>query len=131
MGIGYIILYTVLALGVFGMVLCMLRYRLPTRKARVQFEGEVHYRMIDIDFSLRNVYEQYVGNRPVYLLDSPRLYVRLRDKNRLWPESPLLMFDKQYTIKARLSARPLLFGGYGPARIESLEQLAIEPSIKK
>ena len=131
MSIGFILLYAVLCIGIIGLLVCMLRYRLPAARPREVFEGEVHYRMIDVDFSLRNVYEQYVGNRPLYLVDSPRFYLRARDKNRLWPESPLTMHEKNYTMKARLSVRPLLFGGYGFARLESLERVDIEPTIQK
>ncbi|UII31496.1 hypothetical protein LVD17_24695 [Fulvivirga ulvae] len=95
------------------------------------------YRMVDTgqgDF-LRNGIELLLGNKKIFLADPiddvKWIYVDKTAFGKLWPESPLDMSRKNYTIKASFRTRKLLFGGYAKASLISIEKLEENPIIRK
>ncbi|WP_221417854.1 hypothetical protein, partial [Fulvivirga kasyanovii] len=110
--------------------------RLPVSKSIV-IDSRVIYRMVDTtqgDF-LRNGIEMLLGNKKVFLADPIDdlnwVYVDKTIFEKLWPESPLEMSRKNYTIKARFRTYKLLFGGYGKASVIGIEKLEENPIIRK
>ena len=59
------------------------------------------------------------------------IYVGKRAFGKLWPEPPLEMSRKNYTIKARFKTYKLLLGGYAKASVISIEKLEENPIIRK
>lgn len=94
-------------------------------------EGVVHYQVVELAFSLRQAVERLLGNRLVRLEGHPPLYVSKADYVKLWPESPQVMLEKGYTVKAKLRAQPRLLGGSLRARVVSTEILQQRPKISK
>lgn len=84
---------------------------------------------------LRNGTELLLGNKKVFLADPiddlQWVYVDKITFRKLWPEPPLAMSRKNYTIKARFRTYKLLFGGYGKASVISIEKLEENPIIRK
>lgn len=106
-------------------------YRIPNGDQRRSFEGEAHYKFLELNFTNRQLFEELIANRIVRLQGHPLLYVSEPDHAKLYPESPQNMSDKGYTLRARMTAVPLLFGGYGLAEVVSVERIDKEPIISK
>ncbi len=108
-----------------------LRYRLPSSQAET-IEGEVFYKFLDNEFNHRAMFEEMLlGKSSLRLTDRSRWFVNANDLSLAWPESPHDMLKKGYTMSVTLHARPLRFGGYGPARIVSANRLNKAPMIGK
>jgi len=106
-------------------------YRIPAGDIDEAISGEVHYKFIELGLTNREAFEGVFGNRVVRLVGQPVLFVPAAQIARLWPESPHEMRDKRYTLRAKLQAKRLLFGGYGVAEIASIERLEKEPILSK
>lgn len=113
-------------------------YRIPNGGERLLFEGEVRYKFLELSLTNRQFFEGLFNNRPVRLEENPLLlleedplFVSQDDRSKLWPEDPFGMAAKGYTFRTRLTAAPLLFGGYGLAELVSLERIEKKPIIKK
>ena len=112
----------------------MVLFRLPCNGAKI-IKAKISYRMIDIGFddAVRDYFEYACGNAKVYLAGNmiPWLYVDSGDRKRLWPESPFVMREKNYTIVATFKVRKLLFDGYSIAEITDTQRVAGIPEIPK
>ena len=106
-------------------------YRIPNGDERRLFEGEVHYKVLELSFANRQLVEELIANRIVRLQGHPLFYVSETDHAKLYPESPLRMSESGYTFRARLTARPLLFGGHGLAEVINVERIEKEPIVSK
>ena len=96
---------------------CFAIYRIPSSQDEVTFEAEIHYKFFELNLNNRAIFEDFLNNRVARLIGQPILYVNQQDHSRLWPENPHDLFKKNYTYSAKLSAKPLLFGGYGLANV--------------
>ncbi len=112
-------------------VICLVLYRLPEGENFKYFEGNVHYKFLELGLDNRSFFESLLGNRPARLVGVPELFVSESDKKLLWSESPWDMDEKRYTYRAKLVAHPLKFGGYGPARVLGIRRVNEEPRISK
>jgi hypothetical protein len=108
-------------------------YRVPSGEQSVVFQGEVHYKVVEMAFSNREAFEYYApgGLKLVRIEGSPDLFVSAADRKRLWPEDPFTMMDKGYTLNAKIRASPLLFGGYGVSNVATVERINGQPHISK
>ncbi|NQY38415.1 MAG: hypothetical protein HRT37_26475 [Alteromonadaceae bacterium] len=122
---------TLICLFIFWLIISAIVYRAYWNENPVTFTGEIHYKLLEINFNNRSVFEELLANRIVRLEGHPVLYVNEGDDDKLWPESPWDMRDKGYTIKATLIAQPLLWGGYGVAKLGKIEIIDAEPIISK
>lgn len=111
----------------------LLAYRIPATASPVVFEGPVHYKVLELGLTNRDVFEMLMptGLRIARIVDAPELYVIESDHARLWKEDPFSMREKGYTMKVRMEAQPLLFGGYGRSKVVTLERIKGEPAISK
>ncbi len=125
------------------LVLPILLIRAPVGDS-VELVGEIRYQMRDPGpvpgQLIRTPVESLFGKRGLYLVNGPsgytmesgpRLYVSEADWLRCWPEDPHDMQEKGYTMEAVLVARPLLVGGYTPARLVSVRRIEKLPVITK
>ncbi|CAM3141090.1 hypothetical protein SHLO109777_19560 [Shewanella loihica] len=106
-------------------------YRIPSKAAKAIFVGEVHYKFVELSIENRELFENLLGNRIVRLEGHPVLYVSEAERSQLWLESPHDMSKKGYTLKATLTAPPLLLGGYGQAELIHVEVINKEPILSK
>lgn len=106
-------------------------YRIPADGSEEVFSGEVHYKFLELGLTNREAFEKLFGNRIVRLEGQSVFFVPSAQKKRLWQESPHVMREKKYTLRAKLRAKPLLFGGYGVAEIANIERLEKEPLLTK
>lgn len=102
-------------------------YRIPSGPAQQVFRGAVRYKLLDFGLSNREFFENVLANRAVALDGHPDLYASLADVNQLWRESPGGMAHKSDAYTATLTARPLLFGGYGRADISNVVRVEKPP----
>ena len=93
--------------------------------------------MVDIgqvDF-VRNGMEYKRQNRRIFLQDTidgiQWLYVDSTDFNKLWPEPPFTMREKNYTIKAKFETHRLLSGEYAKAILLEYDSIEGIPMITK
>ncbi len=106
-------------------------YRIPVDHEEDVLAGEVHYKFLELGLTNRAAFEDLLGNRIVRLEGQPTLYAPASEKAKLLPENPHEMWDKKYSLRAKLRAKRLLFGGYGIAEIVSIERLEKEPILSK
>jgi hypothetical protein len=106
-------------------------YRIPATNERKIFNSEVHYKFIEFHLSNRQFFEELIKNKVVRLEGDPLLFVPASDHAKIWSERPDDMRKGGYTLKAKLTAKPLLFGGYGVAEVVDVEYLEKEPIISK
>ena len=120
------------ALG-WGVVCCAL-YRIPSRQV-VTVKGNVIYRMVDLTMSNRKLFETLLRNKAVYI-DAPSfnispLYVSTSDYQKLWPSKLFDMINNQQTIRATLTVKPLIFGGYSVAQVDIYTVIYDRPKVIK
>jgi len=112
----------------------VISYRLPVSNTQT-FKAEILYKFWDLGFDdyLRNYLENKIGNRRVYLCDSDVkwIYVNSNNYKKLWPESPFLMKEKNYTIVGTFKIRRLLTGGYTIAEVLDTTHIAGTPLTQK
>ena len=115
-------------------IFCYIRFRLPAGGAET-IEGEIFYKFADAqpdpDHYRQTFEETFLGKSSIRLNDRSQWFVSKKDRNQAWPESPHAMLEKGYTMKVSLSAKPLRFGGYGPAKIISIEKIDKPPMVGK
>ena len=106
-------------------------YRITSDDDKVKFEGEMHYKLLELNFTNRQLFEELIGNRIIRIEGVPILYGAKPEWSELWPESPHDMIKKEYTIKTEVSVQPLYFGGYGLIEVNKVERLNKKPIIEK
>ncbi len=110
------------------------RYRLPALSGRIVVEWPVHYKMLVFatEDNVRYLFEsQLRGKKLLSLQNGQAFWLSAEDGDKLWPEAPVVMSEKGYTIKAKISAQPLYFGGYAYAKLLSFEKVEGQPYITK
>ena len=117
-------------------MLIWLRYRLISGE-KITGETVLIYRMIDLgqkDF-YRYSFESVMGNKRVFIKHTVNeyewLYLRKSDFEKLHPESPLVMSEKDYTIQFKYETNKLLFGGLGRTRITAHKKISKSPEVYK
>lgn len=100
-------------------------------------ESRIRYQMIDIgqgDY-LRNGIEYKQKNKRIFLQDTVNgiqwLYVDSCDFKKLWPEPPVTMKKKNYTIKAKFKTHRLLNREYAKAILLEYDSIEGSPMITK
>lgn len=127
-----LVLTSIAILFVLYVCLFLLYYRLPSGSDTMIITDDVFYKFIELEWTHRMFFETYIlQNSFVRLVDNSLWYVSKADKKQLWPESPHNMSEKGYTIRATLKIQPLLFGGYGKARLETVERINKIPKTSK
>jgi len=108
-------------------------YRLPSRKKVEVFESEVVFNYVDIRFTARELFETTVLSNGVVSLavGAQRFYLTREDKAKLWQVSPRELSKNGCSLKIKLKAQPLLFGGYGLGVIEEIITINKTPIITK
>lgn len=120
-----------LGLALMWLVICFSIYRLPKDSVPMSFEGNVHYKLLELGLSNRAFFESLLGNVPVRLVDGTELYVSKSEKELLWPESPWEMEKNHYTYRTKVATRALMFGGFGPAKVTEVKRVKEEPWLSK
>jgi hypothetical protein len=120
-----------LAIALLWFVTCLSIYRIPAESAPKSFEGNVHYKFLELGLDNRSFFESLLGNVPARLVDGTELYVSKSEKKLLWPESPWEMEKKHYTYRTRVTAQPLKFGGLGPAQVIEVKRVEEAPWLSK
>jgi len=127
------LIYPIIVLCVL-FLLMVLRYRLARSKT-INGYAEIYYKIIDVNTVnyFRNFVESILGNRRIFLAnnDIKFIYVNKIDFDKLWPESPLKMQEKNYTMKLNFEVKHLIFGGYSLAKITSYKKINKPPQISK
>jgi hypothetical protein len=119
-------------------LLAIATYRIPNGNSQ-RFEAEIQYQMLDLgqlDVFRYNCIEYVLQNRRVFLRthsDSVEwFYVSPDDFLKCWPETPVELKRKHYTIKAQFEARPLwLVQGFTIATVIDTQHISGEPLITK
>ena len=111
----------ILALGL--PLLPFAAWRIPLGDA-VTIQGELRYRIYEpapnVAQFLRTPFESMFGNQGISLVDGPHLYLTEDDYKRCWPPD---LYTAGYRLYVTAEARPLLFGGYGVAKVQSIERI--------
>ncbi|WP_024770430.1 hypothetical protein [Aquimarina macrocephali] len=93
--------------------------------------------MIDIEQKdyLRYSFESINRNKRIWLAEPydtiKWVYVSKVDFDKLWPESPFEISDKNYYIKAKFELKKMLFGDYSLAKVIAFEKVTGKPCIEK
>lgn len=126
-----VLVIVTLVAPLFWFGICWTMYRLPSQESANIFDGEIHYKFIELDLTNRGFFEGICSNRIARLEGNSMLYVSLSDHEKLWPENPHEMNKNGYSYRARLQASPLLFGGFGLAKVISVVRIEKKPMISK
>ncbi len=125
--------------GVIFLVFLVLlfRYRFLTSNSVIIIDSSIKYKMIDIEQKdyVRYSFESINRNKRIWLAEPydaiKWVYVSKVDFDKLWPESPLEMSDKNYYIKAKFELKKMLFGDYSLAKVIAFEKVIGKPCIEK
>lgn len=106
-------------------------WRAPRPKTGpVTIAGVVRHQVLDqapdLPHQARTLFEKAFKNMPVTLETGERLYVGPEDFKLCWPEPWEVIYEKGYTLLVMAEARPLLFGGYGVAKITKVDRIEKE-----
>ncbi len=113
------------------------KYRVLSSNTVIIIDSSIQYKIVDIEQKdyLRYSFESLNKNKRVWLDDSSGtikwLYVNKADFDRLWPESPFKMVEKNYYIKAKFKLKKMFFGDYSIAKVIAFEKVTGRPNIKK
>ena len=115
-----------MVLVVAGIIaLPFIAYRVPGGDP-VIIQGEVREEVIATASNplsiLRSQFEALYGNRVVSIVHGPRLYLSEADYDRCWPQA-IDVLRRGFTVQVTAEAQPLLFGGYGVARLKKIERI--------
>lgn len=125
------VLISLLLAPVAAWLLLLAAYRMPVGAA-VEVEGEVLYRFLDLDGSLRGaVIEAPLGNRRVWLTDGRAVYLDARDVQTLWSENPHTMHREGRTKRIRVEVWPTLAGGYGAGTLKQVRSVNTPAQTRK
>ena len=124
-------LRVIVVIGVY-FIACFVLYRLPASSETVFFEGKVLYQLTETIATNRRVFEEVLMQNKILRMKGNRMwYVSKSDHAKLWPEDPITMYKKGYTMKVKLKAKKLLFGGYSKAEIVNYKKLDEKPTVWK
>ena len=122
------------AIAVFALYLlvCFILYRTPASSDVELIEGKVLYQLTESESSNRRMFEELLMQNRILRLEGNKVwYVSSDDHARLWPEDPITMYKKGYTIAVKLKTQKLLFGGYADAEVVSFRRLNEKPTVWK
>ncbi len=99
----------------------------------VYLKAEIKYQLVDFFIDIRTICEYRTGNVRIFLNDDKIkwLYVDADDKKKLWPESPFVMKEKNYTIIATFKVTKALFGNFTLAKVVDTTHVTSSPLIQK
>ena len=121
-----------LSLLTLYVAICLIMYRLPAGKGEIVTEQSVHYKFIEFAGTNRQFFEELImQNKTLRLQDKSVWFISKDQRDILWSESPHAMSEKGYTIKVKIKAKKLYFGGYGKATVMSFEKINEQPIISK
>ncbi len=121
----------IVVIGIY-FVGCFVMYRVPASSEIEFFEGKILYQLNETIETNRQVFEELLmQNQKLRLKNNSLWYVSTSDHAKLWPENPLKMYKKGYTMQVRLKAQKLLFGGYSRAEIVTYKKLDEKPTVWK
>ena len=120
-----------LALPCLWFIISLAIYRLPSSQAAKTIEEEVLFKMVDLDLSHRGQFESLLGNRTLHLVESETFYITPTDHSKLWATSPFELQKQAHTYRITVEVQPLLFKGFGLAKIIKIETIPKDPIISK
>ena len=102
-------------------------WRLERPKAEpIILSGQVYHQVLDkapnFQHTARTYFEELFGNRPINIIDGPRIYVSQPDYERCWPEPWEDIYEQGYSILIKAEVKRLIFGGYSIANITMAER---------
>lgn len=128
----YLVL-SIISVVVLYLVISVIIYRLPSFDKVECFKSEVVFDFVDIQLSPREIFETGVLGKSVVTLaiENKRFFIENIDKKKLWEVNPRDMKEQGYTLSAEVCAQPLIFGGYGVAKVANLTKVNKQPIITK
>ncbi|WP_298539825.1 hypothetical protein [uncultured Aquimarina sp.] len=118
-------------------VFVLLRYSIAYPEI-IKGTSIVKYKLIDLgqhDLFKYSIESIILKKRRVFLKtpvsDIEWIYVNTLDYKKLYPESPLKMKEKNYSIRFNFQTKRLVFGGYRSTKIISTEKINKKPEILK
>ncbi len=118
-------------------LITLFRYRILTLNSTIIIDSSIKYKMIDIEQKdyIRYSLESLNKNKRVWLAEPYGtirwVYVSKADFDKLWPESPFKMAEKNYGIRAKFQLKKMLFGDYSLAKVIAFEKITGQPFIEK
>ena len=122
------------AIAVFAIyfLVSFVLYRLPASSEIEFVEGQVLYQLNESIENNRGFFEEALMQNKVLRLKGEGVwYLSKTDHAKLWPEYPVEMYKKGYTMKARLKVKKLLLGGYADAELVKVQKLNEKPTVWK
>lgn len=98
------------ASGALWFVFSLAIYRIPAGKPATVFEGNVHFKLIELGLTNRDFFESavYPNRYLVRIEGAPELYVSAAERRMLWHENVFSLKEKGFTVKAKIVAPSLL-----------------------
>lgn len=123
----------IISIVVLYLVISVTLYRLPNFDKVECFQSEVVFDFVDIQLSPREIFETGVLSKRVVTLviENKRFFIENIDKQKLWKVNPRDMKKQGYTLSAKVCAQPLMFGGYGVAKVTNLTKVNKQLIITK
>jgi len=127
-----------IAIAAASVLILLLKFRIPVGPV-LEKNAQVRYQMIDLgqiepDQSRYWLIEPMMRNYRIFLLDEeiPFAYLPIEAAKQCWPEAPVDMQQKGYTIEITLRVRKLRFAsGYTPAKVLSIKPIPGVPHMSK
>lgn len=125
------IIATLIIIWLLWFLINLVKYRITTSE-EIIMQKEVFYKFININFSSRDFFEGFVGNRNIKFTDGTNFYFNKKDYHKLWKNpNPHKMHKLGYTYKVKFKINNLYFGGYSVAQILEINKLNKKPKIQK